>query len=115
MPDAFITIAWKPLVERAEALVVVVRRLHLLEVLGERGELVVGEPRRGGPRHLPLEHAADGDQVVEQRHVVVVLERDPEHDGVEQVPGVARLNGRAATLLDADEATLLEELQRPRG
>ena len=67
-------------------------------------------PRRLGG-HLPLEHAPHGDEVVEQRHVVVVVECDAEHVGVEEVPRAARLHRRPAALLDAHEAALLEELQ----
>ena len=60
--------------------------------------------------HFPLEQAPDGDETVEQRHVVVVLQGDPDHDRVEQVPGIAGLNRRPATLLDAHEPSLLEQL-----
>ena len=36
---------------------------------------------------------------------------DPQHDGIEKIPGIARLDRGAAPLLDADEASLLEKLQ----
>ena len=62
-------------------------------------------------RHLALENAPDGDEVVEKRHVVVVGQRDLEHDGVEKIPRAARLHGRPPPLLDPHEAALLEQLQ----
>ena len=105
------TIAWKPWSIGAESLVVVVRRFHLLEVLGELGELFLGQPARRGAGHLALELAANDDQVVEKRQVDVVFERDPKHERIEQVPGVAGLYGRPAALLDPHEATLFEQLQ----
>ena len=78
--------AVEPEVERAEALVILARGLHLLDVRGQRGELFIGEAQRGRSRHLLLENPAHVDQVVEERHVVVVLQRDAEDHGVEQVP-----------------------------
>ncbi len=50
-------------------------------------------------------------QAVEQRHVEVVLERDPQDIGIEKIPRAPRLNGRSAPLLDANEPATLEELQ----
>ena len=71
------------LVVGTKPLVVVVGRFHLLEVLGEPGELFFGQPACRGARHLALELTANDDQIVEKRQVEVVLERDPEHDRVE--------------------------------
>ena len=50
------------------------------------------------------------DQAVEQRHVVVVLQSDPDHDRVEEVPRASWLNRRSPPLLDAHQPALLEQL-----
>ena len=73
-------------------------------------QLRVAQAGCSSSSHFPLEQASDGDETVEQRHVVVVLQCDPDHDRVEQVPGIAGLNRRPATLLDAHEPSLLEQL-----
>ena len=98
-------------VERPEPLVVVVRLVHPLEVLGESGELVLRQAAGSGHGHLALENDPDGDQGIEERHVVVVGQGDAEHERVEQIPGAPRLDGGAAPLLDAHEAAFLEHLQ----
>ena len=114
LPEALITIGVERVVERPESVVIVVRRLHPLDVLRERRELFLGQSRGRHPRHLLLEDAAHRDQVVEEGHVTVVMvvfERDPNHRRVEQVPRIALLHRRAAPLLDTNESPLLELLE----
>ena len=73
--------------------------------------------RRSGakpPTHAisALEHPTHRDQIVEEGEIVVVLEREPA--GRSDRAGstsCAWLNGRAATLLDADQPAFFEQLQ----
>ena len=103
-------------VERAEAVVVVVGAPPSARSFSaSAASSLVAQPRRRRARHLALEHAPHRDQVVEQRHVVVVLERDPEHDGVEQVPRVARLDRRARGPARRARARAPRAASAPRG
>ena len=62
--------------------------------------------------HVGLEYPPDLHQVIENAQVFVVPDRRLQHHGVQEVPLVGQRNPGALALLGADQALLLQDLDR---